>query len=342
MQFSPTRGLSTGAVNVSPSGRGMMRTQVTQLLGIKIPIIQAGMVGASSAELAAAVSQAGALGSLGAAGRPVAGLKAELERLKGLTGKPFAVNHTLPLDEEAFALTLATGPVLVSFALGDAGTYITRAHAAGMLVMQQVTTVRQATEAAERGADLIVAQGGEAGGFGGTISTLVLVPQVVDAVLPLPVIAAGGIADGRGLVAALALGAQGVNVGTRFLASQEARVGEAWKHAILEAGSQEPIKFEAWNDIMPAREGGYEVSPRVLHSPFVDRWQTQRAQAHDRKDVFQAEIGQAIAEGRFGELLPFTGQSAGLIREIQPAAHIVRDFMKQAEGALRHLRSLGA
>src|SRR5262249_48174525 len=139
------------------------------------------------------------------------------------------------VNDEAFALTVEARPAVISLALGDPGALVKRAQGAGIKVVHQVHTVRQAREAAERGVDAIIAQGSEAGGFGGTVAALALVPQVVDAVSPIPVVAAGGIADGRGLAAALLLGAQGVNIGTRFLASAEAPIGEAWKQALLAA-----------------------------------------------------------------------------------------------------------
>src|SRR5438067_5171883 len=183
-----------------------MRSPLCDLVGIEVPLIQAGMSIFTSPALAAAVSDAGALGSLGAWNRPTDQLRRELAQLRDLTGRPFAVNHVVPdLDADAFAATLERPPAVVSFALDDAGDLIGPVHDAGSLVMQQITTVHQAQLAVEHGAEIIVAQGGEAGGYGGVVSTLSLVPQVVDAVCPVPVVAAGGIADGRGIAAALVL-----------------------------------------------------------------------------------------------------------------------------------------
>jgi enoyl-[acyl-carrier protein] reductase II len=201
----------------------MLHTYLCDLLDIKYPIIQAGMgAGATSSELVAAASNAGALGSLGTASRTTEGVREQIAMIKELTDRPFAVNHLVPmLNPEAFAITLEASPRVISFALGDPGDLVKKAHDAGSLVMHQVTTVKQAYQAAERGVDIIVAQGGEAGGFGGVVAAMALVPQVVDAVSPVPVVAAGGIYDGRGLAAALVLGAQGINIGTRFLASRE-------------------------------------------------------------------------------------------------------------------------
>jgi enoyl-[acyl-carrier protein] reductase II len=169
------------------------------------------------------------------------------------------VNHIPPtLDKDAFRYTLAARPAVVSFALGDPGDLVQQAHDAGSRVMVQITAVAQAIEAAERGADVIIAQGGEAGGYGVSVSTMALVPQVVDAVLPIPVVAAGGIFDGGGIAAALILGAVGVNLGTRFLASEEAPIEIAWKQAIAAAKSEDAVKVDVLNDIQPLPgTGGY-------------------------------------------------------------------------------------
>ncbi len=321
----------------------MLYTPVCDLLGIQYPIIQAGMAQFTSAELVAAVSNAGALGSLGAGARPVASFKEHLAKTRELTDRPFAVNHTLsPVlpDPEAFVVTLRAKPKLISFALGDPGEYAQRAHDAGILVMHQVTTVKQAYQAAERGVDIIIAQGSEAGGFGGSVSGLVIVPQVVEAVHPIPVMAAGGIADGRGLAAALVLGAQGVNIGTRFLASTESPIRPEWKQAILSADSQDAIRVEVWGDIFPPRDPNYPVAPRVLRSPFVDEWRDQRDAARQEAERLRAEIGASISGGRFGDLFPFTGQSAGLIHDIVPAAEIVRRLVADAQAALRQATAI--
>ena len=203
----------------------MLRTPLCEMLNIEHPIIQAGMGEFTSAELVAAVSNAGGLGSLGCAYRTVDEIANELTRTRDLTKKPFAVNHLiLTLDEEALAMTLEFKPAIISTEGGDPGEFVKRVHEAGILSVHQVHTVQQAVQAAELGVDVIIAQGSEAGGHGGTVSALSLIPQVVDAVAPVPVVASGGIADGRGLAAALVIGAQGVNIGTRFLASQEAPV----------------------------------------------------------------------------------------------------------------------
>ncbi|MGB6270858.1 MAG: nitronate monooxygenase, partial [Pseudolabrys sp.] len=201
----------------------MLKTALCEVLGIEVPIILAAMGGtASSGEFAAAVSNQGGLGSIGSLFRATAAVTRDIDVARELTNRNFAVNHIPPtLDADAFRYTLAARPAVISFALGDPGDLVREAHDIGAKVMVQVTTVAQAIEAAERGVDVIIAQGGEAGGYGGSVSTMTLVPQVVDAVSPIPVVAAGGIFDGRGIAAALMLGAVGVNLGTRFLASKE-------------------------------------------------------------------------------------------------------------------------
>src|SRR5258707_728334 len=228
----------------------MLRTQLCDVLGIDVPIILAPMGSASSAEFAAAASNEGALGSIGSLFRTSAALKRDIDVVRSLTNRNFAVNHIPPtLDADAFAHTLAARPAVISFALGDPGDLVQQAHDAGAKVMLQVTTVAQAIEAAERGVDVIIAQGGEAGGYGGSVSTMALVPQVVDAVAPIPVVAAGGIFDGRGIAAAFMLGAVGVNIGTRFLASREAPIDDVWKQALVAAQSEESGKVDGLNEI---------------------------------------------------------------------------------------------
>jgi enoyl-[acyl-carrier protein] reductase II len=203
----------------------MFRTPVCDVLGIDVPIIQGALGGPwhQAMELPAAVSEAGGLGTVPTSLRTARQLRDDVALLRQLTDRPFAVNMTRrPFLDDVFEAILADPPAVFSLALGEPGDLVGRVHDAGAVFVQQVTTVRQAEQAAEAGVDVIIAQGTEAGGFSGSVSTLALVPQVVDAVSPLPVLASGGIADGRGFAAALALGAQGVSMGTRFLAAPSA------------------------------------------------------------------------------------------------------------------------
>lgn len=317
----------------------MIRTPVCDLLGIQHPVVQAGMGPfGSGAALAAAVSNAGAMGSLGGAFRPLGELRDQVRQLKESTEKPFAVNFTQPWAQDhpdALDLVLGLGVPVVSFALGDPGEWPRRAHESGALFIQQVHTVEQARMVAERGVDIVIAQGTEAGGFGGTIGMAVLVPQVVDAIRPVPVLAAGGIADGRGLAAALVLGAQGVNVGTRFLASAEASISEAWKQEIIAAGASAAVKAPVWDRIFPKpANGAFDVVPRALETGFLRKWGPDGDGAAARAADLRQEVVDGIQHGRMEEFVPFGGQSAGLIREILPAAEIVSRLIEQATDAL--------
>jgi nitronate monooxygenase/enoyl-[acyl-carrier protein] reductase II len=314
----------------------MLRTRLCEVLGIEVPIIQAAMGSATSAEFAAAVCNHGGLGSIGSLSRPPAAVKRDMDVVRSLTNRNYAVNHVVPvIDADLFRDTLAARPAVISFALGDPGDLVAQAHAAGSKVMVQVTTVAQAVEAAERGADVIIAQGGEAGGYGGNVSTMALVPQVVDAVSPIPVVAAGGIFDGRGIAAALMLGAVGVNLGTRFLACTESPIEDAWKQAIPAARSEDTVKAEILNDIKPLPGmGGYGTVLRSICTPFLDEWSGKREEARRQGDRLWAEIGARNKAGRRRETLLTAGQSSGGIKEILPLADIMRRLVVEAEAAL--------
>jgi nitronate monooxygenase/enoyl-[acyl-carrier protein] reductase II len=318
----------------------MLRTHFCELVGVEHPILQAGMGPfGSGAELAAAVSNAGALGTVGGAARPPDDLRREILRLRELTDRPFAVNFTQPWLHDhpgLFELALALRPPIVSLALGDPGDLPARAHDAGALFIQQVHTADQARLVAERGVDVIIAQGTEAGGFSGVVAMEVLVPQVVDAVEPIPVLAAGGIADGRGLAAALCLGAQGVNVGTRFLATREADISEEWKRAIVAAAATDAIKVPAWDAVFPKpTDGAFDVVPRSLPSPFTRRWTGHEDEAGADAARLREEVMAGIAQHSMERYVPFTGQSAGLIDDVLPAAEIVEEMVRGAVAALR-------
>jgi enoyl-[acyl-carrier protein] reductase II len=315
----------------------MLRTPLCDLLGIDVPIILAAMGGtASSAEFAAAASNKGALGSIGSLFRTSAAIKRDIDVVKELTNRNFAVNHIPPvLDADAFRHTLAARPAVISFALGDPGDLVRQAHDVGSKVMVQVTTVAQAIEAAERGADVIIAQGGEAGGYGGIVSTMALVPQVVDVVSPVPVVAAGGIFDGRGIAAAFMLGAVGVNMGTRFLASQEAPIEDAWKAAIASAQSEDAVKVEVLNDIQPLPgTAGYGTVLRSLRTPFMEEWGKKREEARREGERLWTEMQARTRAGQRHETLLTAGQTSGGIKEILPVAEIIRQLATEAETLL--------
>jgi len=315
----------------------MLHTSLCDLLGISAPIIQAPMVQAATWRLASAVSNAGGLGSLSSVLASAERLKTEIGQVREHTNGPFAVNHILnQFDAAAWELTLAARPPVISFALGDPESRIDEAHAAGSLVMQQVVTVGSAARAAERGVDVIIAQGSEAGGNSGLISLFALLPQVVDAVRPIPVVAAGGLADGRGLAAALMLGAQGVNLGTRFLASEEATIHADWKAAILAAGSSDVAKFVEWNAALPPAPGDYFTIPNVIRSQFVRDTQARAEREQFDPAELRGTIFSAVQNERLHELVPMAGQSAGLIHDLPAAGDIVTRIVDEAVAALGH------
>ena len=322
----------------------MIKTRLCELLEIEAPIIQAAIWPATSPALVAAVAEAGAIGSIGAVFGSAEQVTAEIEAVRELTARPFVVNHVVSqLDEEAFQATLDAKPAVVSLALGDPAGLVERVHDVGAKVVHQVHTVRQAREAAESGVDVIIAQGSEAGGQGmaAGVGAMALAPQVVDAVDPVPVVVAGGVADGRGLAAALALGAAGANVGTRFLASEEASSDPAWREQIIAAASEDAVRFETWSELFPpAPESAYNVVPRVLRTPFVERWQGKPDEAREHAEDLRSQIMAAVTRRRPDEVVPFTGQTAGLIDEVLPAGDIVGGIVSEAEEALERAAGL--
>ena len=322
----------------------MLRAPVCDLLGIEIPIMQAAIWPATSPELVAAVSEAGGLGSVGSVFESAESIQGQIARVREMTQRPFAVNHVVPLlDGEAFEATLEAKPAVISLALGDPAGLLERAHATGAKVIHQVHTVEQAKRVADLGVDVIIAQGSEAGGQGMAlgVGAMALVPQVADAVDPIPVLAAGGVADGRGLAAALVLGAQGANIGTRFLASHEASADEGWKQSILEAASEDAVRFEAWKEIFPPAGGGaYVTVPRVMRTSFVEEWQRHPEEARREAERLRGELMSVVRARKPHELVPFTGQTAGMIHDVLPAGEIVREMVSEAEQALRRTSRL--
>ena len=323
----------------------MLRTPLCDLLGLEVPILCAPMGPAiTSPELAAAVSNAGGLGLVSFGADPPDLLRQAIRRLRELTDKPFGVNFILHFPiADAVAVCVEERVPVLSFFWGDPTPYVAQAHAAGCKVLDQVGSVAAAERAARAGVNAIIAQGFEAGGHvAGRVTTLALVPRVVDAVAPTPVIAAGGIADARGLVAALALGAEGVVLGTRLLATPEAYAHPVYKHKVLEASEEETVHTTLFG-------GGWPQAPhRVLRTAFVEQWLAEEARGSEQRSD-EPVIGEATFAGRrvpvqrFMALPPtadttgdieamalLAGQSVGLVREITPAAELVRQLAEDA------------
>lgn len=319
----------------------MLRTPVCEIFGIDLPVVQAPLGGkwvSQGVALTAAVCAAGGLGSVPTAMRSPAAVRGDMRDLREITGRPFAVNMAnFPFDTDVFAAVMDEPPAVFSMSLGrPRADVIKQVRDQAVVFVQQVTSVPQAERAAEAGAEVICAQGSEAGGYSGDVSTLSLVPQVVRAVAPVPVLASGGIADGHGLAAALALGAQGISIGTRFLASAECGIPAEWKQAVLAAGSEDAVKVSFAEHMLPVAEDGdgRPVVPRSLRTQFIDQWNARPADARDASEALRECLDQAVADGTAHQLLPIGGQSAGLVDDLKPAGEIVRDIAAEAEASL--------
>ena len=308
---------------------GNLQTPVCDLLGIQLPIFQAGMSTYTTPELVAAVSNAGGLGIIGGLFRDADELREEILKVRQLTSRPFGVNHVVSqLDSGAIDVTLELRVPVLSLAWGKADEIVRRAHDAGMKVIHQANTPEEAGRAASDGADVIVAQGAEGGGHVGAMSTLPLVPQVIDVVNGVPVLAAGGIADGRGLAAVLMLGAQGALIGTRFLATPEARGRGHSKDVILNALGSQTVASKFFDDVLGLRWPGALV--RSIRNPLLDRWAQRQQDWALAAEQIRPSLDAALAAGDF----VIAGESAGLIHDIVPAGELVARIAREAEALL--------
>ena len=318
-----------------------MTNRVTQLFKIKYPIIQAGMVWVSGWKLASAVSNAGALGLIGAGSMKPDLLREHIQKTASATSAPFGVNIPLLRGdiEELISVILEEKIKIVFTSAGHPGRHIEKFKNAGCVVVHVIANVKQALKAQECGCDAIVAEGFEAGGHNGMdeITTLALVPQIVDAVnLPagkagIPVIAAGGIADGRGMTAAFALGAEGVQIGTRFAATFESSGHELYKQKIVEAKDGDTVI--TYRNILPVR---------ALKNPFmaqVQKEETQNGMTKERMMELHAKGRErkGIFEGNWEEGEMEMGQSSGLVHDVVSAKEIVDRLMKEFEETKQRL-----
>lgn len=330
----------------------MLRTALTERLGIDLPIVQAGLGAPGRPALAAAVSAAGALGVLSGLGALSAEtVRREIQDVRARTDRPFGANLLLNLPRDALEARLAAcldkRVSLISFFWGDPAPYVDACHQAGAMVLMSVGSVEEACRAAAAGVDIVVAQGWEAGGHvRGEVSSMALVPRVVDAVLPLPVLAAGGIADGRGLAAALALGAAGAYVGTALLAAEEASVHPHYRARLLDATEVDTV----YTDLF---DGAFGREPhRVLRNSTVAAWEAagrphpgQRPGEGEMVAVsprgpiprYRATVASADVEGDVEAMPLWAGQGVGLVARVRPAAEIVAEMAAGAQVALRRL-----
>jgi NAD(P)H-dependent flavin oxidoreductase YrpB (nitropropane dioxygenase family) len=310
-----------------------LQTPVCALLGIELPIAQAGMSTYTTPELVAAVSNAGGLGIIGGLFRDPDELSEQIRRVRELTTRPFGVNHVISqADQAAIDATIELRPPVLSLAWGRDAELTRRAHDAGMKVIHQVTSPEEAGQVASDGADVIVAQGTEGGGHVGGMSTLPLVPQVIDVVNGKPVLAAGGIADGRGLAAALVLGAQGVLMGTRFLATPEASGHGHSKDVILNALGSQTVASKFFDDVYGLRWPGALL--RSIRNPLLDRWAQRQQDWALAAEQIRPSLEAALAAGDF----VIAGEAAGLIHDIVPAGELVARIAREAEELLGEAR----
>jgi nitronate monooxygenase len=295
------------------------------------------MAGTATGELAAAVSNAGGFGMIGGTnpdGAPW--LREQIRIARSLTSQPFGVGFISSFSDtaELARVALEEGVAAINHSFTDPTPFVESTHAAGTKVFAQVQTLAQAITAARAGADVIIAQGGEAGGHAGSIGTFALLPAIVDAVAPIPVVAAGGIADGRGLAAALLLGAQGAWMGTRFVTSDEWG-GPSWEQAaVLAATSDDTVQTRLY-DLIGERPFPPENPDRMLRNAFIDRWTGREAEIPAHRTHLQAEVEAGNEREDLTVAGISAGVSAGLIRSTRPAGEIVRDIVREAETLLR-------
>ena len=312
----------------------MLRTPVCDLLGIEHPVALGGMGSVYSPELVAAVSNAGGFGAMGCHYLDADGVCKGAAAVRERTNKPFALNFLLfDIEEEGFAAALALRPAAIAFAWPrpeqELAPYIARAHDAGAKVTFMAGGAPEAVRAAKAGADVIIAQGSEGGGHVGWQASLALIPMVVDAVAPVPVLAAGGIADGRGLAAALALGADGVLLGTRFLATKESPLHPNFKQAILDGDGHDTLLSEI-PDLAAGRVWPGAMS-RSRRNRFIERWAGREWALRQRQAEALASVQAARKRGDIDEAPLSMGQDAGLIHDIPPAGEIVTRMVEEAE-----------
>jgi nitronate monooxygenase len=316
----------------------MIVTALTEMFGLQHPIVLAPMGGVSGGHLAATVSNAGGLGLVGGGYGDRAWLRTELARVKEETTQPWGVGLiTWSIDRVVFDLALGYRPNAVMLSFGDPRPYAQAIRSAGSKLICQVQGLEQARLAQEAGADIIVAQGTEAGGHGGARATLPLVPAVVDAVAPTPVVAAGGIADGRGLAAALMLGAHGALIGTRFCASSEALGQGPAKQQIVAARGDETARTRVF-DIVRGYPWPTTYAGRAIRNRFMKRWDGYEHDLAAALETERAAYQAAACEGDVDTALVWAGEVVDLIKSVEGAAALVAQISAQAEAQLRASR----
>ena len=312
----------------------MLTTPLTEMLGIRHPILQGGMAWVATWELVVSVSEGGGLGILGAGNAPFGFVAQQLADVKARTGRPYGVNVPLfsPCAQEVLALCAAERVPVVTTGAGNPAPYIGPLKDAGVIVIPVVASAALARRLERAGADAVIAEGLESGGHIGTVSTMALVPQVVDAV-EIPVIAAGGLGDGRGLAAALALGAAGVQMGTRFICTNECTAHLQYKQAILKANER--------STIITGTALGHPV--RCIRNAMAREYEELERRGASEQEIIEFGTGRlrrAAIEGDVTHGSVMAGQIAGLMHEVLPAAEVLRRTVAQAEEILTRLATV--
>lgn len=298
--------------------------RICEILNIKYPIIQGGMAWVADSNLAAAVSNAGGFGIIGTGSATADIVKKEIENCRKLTNKPFGVNVMLmsPNADEVIDVIIQEKPAGITTGAGNPAKYMDRLKEAGIKVIPVVPTVALAQRMEKLGADAVIAEGTEAGGHIGELTTMVLVPQVAEA-LSIPVLAAGGIADGRGIAASFALGAEGVQVGTRFICSEECNIHQNYKDAVLKAKDRDAV--------VTGRPTGHPV--RTLKNKLAKKYlkmEKEGASPEELEKLGAGALRLAVVEGDKDGGSFMAGQSAAMVREIKPCKDIIEEISKQA------------
>lgn len=312
----------------------MIKTKLCDLLGIEYPIIQGGMAWVATAELAAAVSNAGGLGLIGCGNAPAEVIREEIRKIKELTDKPYGANVMLlsPFVNEIMDLLYEERVPVITTGAGNPGKYIEKFKAIGTKVIPVVPSVDLARRMERVGADAVVVEGTEAGGHIGELTTMALVPQIVDA-LNIPVIAAGGIADGRGFMAALALGADGVQMGTRFVCTTECLAHENYKQAIVNAKDRDAIAT--------GRSTGHPV--RIIKNRFAKEFLKLEKLGANMDEIEKFGVGalqKAAIEGDHKNGSVMAGQISGLVNDIKSCKEVIEDIMNEAKEVQKKISQL--
>lgn len=303
----------------------MIKTRICELIGIEYPIFQGGMAWVATGELAAAVSESGALGIIGSGHAPADWLRREIHKIKETTKKPYGVNVMLmsPFLEDVMRVILEERVPVITTGAGNPGKFVPLLKEVGTKVIPVIASVALAKRLERVGVDAIIAEGMESGGHIGEIGTFPLVQQVADAV-NIPVIAAGGILDGRGLLAALALGAEGVQMGTRFMCAEECTISPLIKDKIVKARDRATV--------VTGRSTGHPV--RCLENHFtraIEQYESEGMAAEELEKLGVGKLRSAMVDGDVENGSIMAGQIAGAVSRIEPAAQIIQDIMQTAE-----------